>query len=195
MKKATRAARLVLVGGLMLSSVLGSGCQSMSNTDKGVLTGGALGATAGGLIGSTKGKAGLGAVAGGVVGAIAGGLTGAAIDNSEKKKAEMVAAANAPPPLSLEDVINLSRNGTSDEIIISQIFNTGSVYRLTADQILYLQNNGVRDRVIQAMQQTAYRPVRRVYTAVPVEAPVYVVPPPPPPPPVGFGVGFAIRGR
>jgi len=61
---------------------------------------------------------------------------------------------------------------------------------LTTDQILYLQNNGVRDRVIQAMLQTAYRPVQRVYA----ETPVYVVPaPPPPPPPIGFGV--MIRGR
>src|SRR5262249_61664635 len=101
-------------------------------------------------------------------------------------------AANAPPPLSLEDVVNLSRNGTDDEIIIGQIYNSGSVYRLTADQILWLQNNGVRNRVIQAMQQTAYRPVRQVYT----EAPVYLVPappPPPPPPPIGFGV--MVRGR
>ena len=194
MKKATRAARLLLVGGVLLSTTLGTGCASMSNTDKGVLTGGALGAAAGGLIGSTKGKAGVGALAGGAIGAIAGGLTGHAIDSSERKTQAQIAAANAPPPLSLEDIVNLSRNGSSDEIIIGQIYNTGSVYRLSADQIVYLQNNGVRDRVIQVMQQTGYRPVRRVYTAVPVEAPVYVVPPPPPPP-IGVGFGFSVRGR
>jgi hypothetical protein len=190
MKKATRAVRLLLVGGASLLASLGGGCASMSNTDKGVLTGAGLGAAAGGLIGSTKGKAGVGALAGAAIGGIAGGLTGAAVDANQRKTEAAIAAANAPPPLSLEDVVRLSQNGASDDVIIGQIYNTGSVYKLTPDQILWLENNGVRDRVIQAMQQTAYRPVRRVYT----EAPVYVVPAPPPPPPA-VGFGFAIRGR
>jgi hypothetical protein len=189
MKKAARAARLLMVGGASLLASLGGGCASMNNTEKGALTGGALGAGAGALIGSTKGKAGVGAVAGAAIGTVAGALTGHAVDENQRKTQAAIAAANAPPPLSLEDVVRLTSNGTSDEIIIGQIYNSGSVYNLTSDQIIWLQSNGVRDRVIQAMQQTRFRPVRQVYTQ-----PVYVVPAPPPPPPP-IGVGFVFRGR
>src|SRR5262249_20158966 len=149
----------LLLGGALLA--LGGGCQSMSNTDKGVLTGGALGTGAGALIGSATHHTGAGAVLGGVVGAIAGGLTGSAIDNSERKQeartAAAVAAASQPPPLSLEDIQKLSASGTRDDIIINQIRASGSQYRLTADQILWLQTYGVHDAVIREMQATAYR--------------------------------------
>jgi uncharacterized protein YcfJ len=185
----------LLLGGALLPLVMG-GCQSMSNTDKGVLAGGGLGAGAGALIGSATHHTGAGAVLGGVVGAIAGGLTGSAIDNSERKQAAAnaaaVAAANQPPPLSLEDVQKLSQNGTRDEIIINQIRTSGSVYRLTADQILWLQTYGVHDSVIREMQATAYRAPRAVYTATPVYQPVYVYEPAPPP---VVGVGFSYGRR
>src|SRR5262245_36830456 len=139
MKKASRAVRLLLLGAASLLASLGTGCASMSHTDKGALAGAGLGAAAGGLIGSTKGNAG----AGGALGAIGGALVGAAADENQRKTEAAIAAANAPPPLSLEDVVRLSQNGSSDEVVIGQIHNTGSVYRLNADQILYLQNNGV----------------------------------------------------
>jgi hypothetical protein len=179
----------LLLGGALLA--LG-GCQSMSNTDKGVLAGGGLGAATGAAIGSLTHHTGAGAVLGGAVGAIAGGLTGSAIDNSERKQAAAnaaaVAAANQPPPLSLEDVQKLSASGTSDGVIINQIRASGSVYRLTADQILWLQQYGVHDSVIREMQATAYRAPRAVYTA----APVYVYEPAPPP---VVGVGFSYGRR
>jgi hypothetical protein len=183
----------LLLGGALL--VLGGGCQSMSNTDKGVLAGGGLGAATGAAVGSLTHHTGAGAVLGGAVGAIAGGLTGSAIDNSERKQAAAnaaaVAAANQPPPLSLEDVQKLSASGTSDSVIISQIRASGSVYRLTADQILWLQQYGVHDAVIHEMQLTASRP-RAVYTATPVYQPVYVYDPAPPP---VVGVGFSYGRR
>jgi hypothetical protein len=181
----------VLLGGLVLPVMLGNGCQSMSNTDKGVLAGGGLGAAAGALAAGPR-HAGAGALVGGAIGAVAGGLTGAAIDNSEKKAAARQAAL-LNPPLSLEDIVKLTSSGASDDVIITQIRTTGSVYHLGADHILWLQNNGVREPVIREMQATAYRPVRAVYTAVPAQ-PVYVVEPAPPPPPVGIGVGVTYVG-
>jgi hypothetical protein len=182
---------------LLLAAVLpvlpGAGCESMSNTDKGVLAGGGLGAAAGALVGGQRGRAGPGALIGGALGAVAGGLTGSAIDNSERKQAARVAAAEAArrPPLALEEIVQLTRAGSTDEVIINQIRLSGSVYTLTGQEILYLQNNGVRDPVIREMQATPYRAPRAVYTAVPVQ-PVYVVEPPPPP--VGVGVGFSVAG-
>jgi hypothetical protein len=174
------------------------GCQSMSNTDKGLLTGGALGATAGGLIGAVTRHPVAGAAIGAGLGAAAGGLTGAAIDNSERKaeaRAAAAAAAAAPPvpPLSLKDVVDLTASGASDTVIVNQIRVTGSIYYLSAQDILYLQNSGVREPVISEMQATAYRVPRRIYSPAPVVQPVYVYPPPPPPPPIGLGVGFTFR--
>jgi surface antigen len=188
----------VVVLTVVLTLFLHSGCSSMSNTDKGVLTGGALGATAGGLIGGSHGKAAPGAFLGGALGAVAGGLTGNAIDKSEQRaEARAVAAASATAPaaqpaLSLQDVVELTRSGSSDDVIINQVRLSGAVYQLRTEDLLYLQNNGVREPVIRELQATGYRQPRRVYTAVPVAQPVYVYPPPPPP--VGVGFGFSYTG-
>ena len=158
------------------------GCAN-TNTDRGLLAGGALGAVAGGLVGGQRGHAGAGALVGGALGAAAGGLTGAAIDNSERKTAARQVAQRA---LALQDIVSLTASGSSDEVIISQLRNSGCGYALRTEDVIYLQNNGVREPVIRYMQAMGSHPVP-VYTAV---QPVYVVQPPPP---VGFGVGVRIR--
>ena len=154
------------------------GCAS-NNTDRGLLTGGALGAVVGAIAGGPRHALG-GALVGGAVGAAAGGLTGAAIDNSEKKMAVRQANQRA---LALQDVVALTASGLSDEVIVSQIRNGGAVYNLSADEVIWLKNSGVREPVISYMQATA--------GMVPVYGgqPVYVVQPPPP---VGFGVGIRV---
>ena len=181
-------------GGLMfLAAVLpvfGAGCQSMSNTDKGVLAGAGLGSAAGTLVGGSRGHAGAGALIGGALGAVAGGLTGSAIDRSERKQAQAAAVAAQQRALALQDVADLTANGSSDAVIINQIRTSGSVYHLSAQDVIWLQNSGVREPVIREMQATAYRAPRLVYAPAP---PVYVYPPPPPP--VGVGVGFSFHGR
>jgi hypothetical protein len=179
-----------LMGTALVPFFLLTGCESMSNTDKGVLGGAGLGALAGGVIGSATGHAGAGAAIGAGLGGVAGGLTGAAVDNSERKQAIRQAAAQNPP-LSLPDIVQLTQKGTSDSVIIDQIRLTGSVYHLSAQDLMWLQDNGVREPVVREMQATAYRPVRRIYTAAP--PPVVVVEPPPPP--VGVGVGFSVGRR
>jgi hypothetical protein len=168
----------------------------MSNTDKGVLAGGALGATAGALVGGTRHATGPGAIIGGALGAVAGGLTGHAIDKSEQKQQAQLAAAEAArrPMLSYQELVQLTQSGASDDVIINQIRVSGSLYYPTANDILYLQNNGVREPVIREVQATAYRQPRAVYTAAPAVQPVYVVQPAPPPPAVGFGVTY-VGGR
>jgi hypothetical protein len=66
------------------------------------------------------------------------------------------------------------------------------VYHLTAQDLMNLTNQGVRQPVIREMQATAARCGRHVYHAVPVQ-PVYVVEPAPPAPAVGFGVTYVRR--
>ena len=166
----------------LLSSTALCGCAGMSNTDRGALGGGAIGTGAGAAIGSLTGHTGAGAVIGGLTGAVAGGLIGNSKDEKEQKE-EAARWAAAHPALGLQDIANMTQQGVGDAVIISQIQTSGTVYTLTADQIVWLKQSGVHDCVIQAMQMTANYP-RRVYTA----APVYVVPEGPPP--VAVGIGF-----
>jgi hypothetical protein len=83
-----------------------------------------------------------------------------------------VGRAAAPAPagaavrgqMTLTDVAQLSQAGTDPDIIIQQIEATGSLFHLTTDDIVYLQDQGVDGRVIRVMQQ------RRTRTSA-VEAP------------------------
>jgi hypothetical protein len=165
----------------------------MSNTEAGAGVGGLLGAGTGALIGHATGHTGAGALIGAGVGAVSGGLIGHAVDKSEEKAAAL-AAANARGPLGLTDVAGLAQAHVSDEVIIAQIRSTGSVFRLSTNDIVWLKQSGVSDAVVQEMQATATRYPQRVYTATPVYTqPVYVVEPEPPPVAIGVGFGYGRR--
>lgn len=169
-------------------------CSTMSHTDRGMLAGGGIGAIAGTVVGAATGHPGAGAVIGTGLGAVAGGIAGSAADEREyHQHARAVYEAQQRSQMSLMDVADLSQKGLSDALIIDQIRATGSRYRLTAEQISWLQRSGVREPVIQAMIQTgvAYPPPGGpVYVVEP--GPVYVAPPPPP---VSVGVIYRSRGR
>ena|SRR5581483_8532516 len=181
----------------LLPALLACGCASMNNTEKGAAAGGVIGAGTGALVGSAVHRPGIGALAGAGIGAVSGALVGNAIDENDRKNQARVAAATAPPPLGLTDIVAMAQQHISDTVIISQIRTTGSVYRLSPSDIEWLKANGVSDAVVIEMQATASRYPRRVYSATPVygPAPVYVVEPAPPPPvAVGVGVGFSSGG-
>jgi hypothetical protein len=166
----------------------------MSNTDQGILGGGAIGAGTGALIGNATGHAGTGALIGAGVGALTGGLIGNSEDQREKKAVEAAAAAQAQRQIGLMDIVTMTQQHISDPVIISQIRTSLSVYQLSAQDTIWLKQNGVSDAVITEMMATAQRFPRRIYTATPVYGePVIVAEPPPPPVAVGVGVGF--RGR
>jgi hypothetical protein len=163
----------------MALPALGGGCASNAGT--GALVGGGLGTLAGAAVGSASGHAGTGALIGAAAGGLVGGAAGAAEDAHERREAK---AAVQRQMMGLEDVVKLTQSGTNDSIIIDQIRSSGTVFHLSADQIVWLQQNGVHEPVIREMQMTAYaRPVR-------VVEPVMVVEPPPPP----VGVGVVIHG-
>jgi hypothetical protein len=176
-------ARGLAVGGTLASMLLATGCDTAAGT--GALAGGALGTGIGALLGGRH--AGTTAVAGGLIGAAAGGLGGAAIDANNQKKAEQAAeaqvAARAP---SLEDLVRMTQSSLPDSQIIDQIRTSGGVYHLTSDQLIYLNQNGVHQVVIQELQATAYRTPRRIYVEQP--PPMVYVNPIPPPPVVGAAV-------
>src|SRR5262249_22320177 len=135
-------------------------------------------------VGALAHAPGAGLLIGAGTGAALGGLAGAAEDHREQRSAEAaaVAAANRQPPLRLEDVASMAQQHISDDVIINQIRVTGSIYNLTPEQIRWLKEQGVSDRVVIEMQsRIAYQPApyRR-----------YVIYDPAPPPPVAVGVGF-----
>lgn len=62
-----------------------------------------------------------------------------------------------PPPTTQADIINMSKEGVSDEVIIRIIQNSRTVYRLTADDVVRLRNAGVSSAVINYMLDSYVR--------------------------------------
>lgn len=179
-----RARSLALgLGGLVL---LG-GCESMNNTDKGLITGGVLGGALGTVVGGISGHPGAGAAIGAASGALIGGVAGNAEDKAERRAEQQAVAWNAQnPPLSLTDIVRMAQSHISDDVIIRQIESTNSAYTLRPQDIEYLKQMGVSDRVVMVMQTRRPGPVVRTRPA----STVYVVEPAPPPVSVGFGFGY-----
>ena len=63
------------------------------------------------------------------------------------------AASQAVPQLSygVSQVVQLARANVSEDVIINYVQNSGNAYGLDANQILYLKQQGVSDRVINTM--------------------------------------------
>ncbi|MCX7666265.1 MAG: glycine zipper domain-containing protein [Gemmataceae bacterium] len=208
--------RLSLIGLSLSVCLFGAGCSGMSKTAQGAGIGAGIGAGAGAILGQASGgKAGKGALIGAAAGTVLGGLIGNEEDRKDKEVLEdRVRAAEhsrdetlkaVRPKLTLEEIVKLTQDGVSDDIIINQIRTTQSRYELTTEQISYLKSYNVSNAVIREMQNRrtgqaedpVYRRPREVIVAPPpptVVRPVYVVEPipvlPPPPPRPGFSIGF-----
>ncbi len=76
----------------------------------------------------------------------------------------------------LQEVVKLSQEKMSDDVITNYIRNSGKSFKLGADEIIYLNSQGVSQGVISALLQTAS-------SANPTPSPVVSSPTPPPPPP------------
>jgi uncharacterized protein YcfJ len=191
-----------LIGTTALPLLLLTGCSALSPTENGALGGGALGAGTGAIVGHALGNTGAGALIGAAVGGVSGGLIGNSVEKSEQRTQAQIAAAEARAQaqnqMSIAGVIEMAQSHINDSVIINQIRTSGSVFHLTAQDVVTLKQNGVSDAVVQEMQATAYRQPRRIYSAVPAYASppsVYVVEPvPPPPPPVAIGFGYTRYG-
>jgi hypothetical protein len=55
--------------------------------------------------------------------------------------------------MKMQDVIDLSKAGVSDSLIISTMDATNSYFRLSAKDVLHLRKSGVSEAVISAMMQ------------------------------------------
>lgn len=136
------------------------GCQTpegrTDRTATGALTGGALGAATGALIGNYSGHhtAG-GAAIGGVLGAITGGLIGHGMDSQQRDwERQRVPAIPQTQPVGIADIKSMTKGGISEEVMISHIRNSRTVYRLTTAEIIDLKDSGVSQKVIDFMINT-----------------------------------------
>src|ERR1700722_13617108 len=100
-----------------------------------------------------------------------------------------ISPAQAQPSRSVvfSEVVKLSQAHQSDDVILGYVRNTGASFSLSADEIIYLNNQGVSQRVIGALQSQSGAPA---IPNAPVVPPPATVPPPgalPPgaPPPGG----------
>lgn len=85
-------------------------------------------------------------------------LAGAAIGWMCWNGAGICQAQTPPPPAlspDLQEVVTLSQQHMSDDVIVSYIRNSGKAYRLGASDIVYLANQGVSQNVIMVLQQAA----------------------------------------
>jgi len=54
-------------------------------------------------------------------------------------------------PYGVEDVLKMSRAQVSDDVIATYIQNTGTIYSLGPNDIVYLKDQGVSDRIVNTM--------------------------------------------
>ena len=89
--------------------------------------------------------------------------------------ASFVHGQTTPANLSpgVQEVVKLSQAHMSDDVILSYIKNSGASYNLSADDILYLNSQGVSQAVLSAMLKS-----RTDTTPSPSPAPPASVPPP-----------------
>ncbi len=144
-------------------AVLSFGCYTPEGnpdrTASGALAGGAIGAGAGAIIGSASHNAGAGALIGGAIGALTGGIIGNSMDQQQRETLsrqypQTMQRVDQGQPLGLADIKALAKSGVGDDIIISQIRNSRTVYRLSTAEIIDLKDSGVSERVIDFMINT-----------------------------------------
>jgi outer membrane protein with glycine zipper len=150
----------VVLAFVLLLPFFASGCHSPYYADRGALFGGLTGAGVGAVVGDAAGNAGAGAIIGSAVGALTGAAVGENIDaDLARSKAEIEArmGRQMQGAVTPQDVIAMTQAGLSDDVITTHIRANGMAQPLAVGDLIGLRNMGVRDSVINAMQQTPPR--------------------------------------
>jgi len=165
-----------------------SGCMYPGGRPDYTASGALAGAATGATIGAMSAHSGPGALVGGAIGAIAGGLVGHGMDAEQEAQLRSQAPqtyerVQQEQPLTVPDVKALARAGIGDDLIISQIRNSRTVYHLTTSEIIELKNSGVSEQVIDFMintqtQTASVAGVSGQMPPAPLPEPVYVAPGP-----------------
>lgn len=140
----------------VMTATVGMGCRSPYYADRGAAAGGLLGAGAGAIIGSQTGSAGAGAAIGAGLGALTGSVFGSQMDEVAAQNRAAIAAQLGrqvtPGAATSAEVIAMSQAGVDPQLIINYIQTSGVAAPATAQDVIYLHQQGVATPVIQAMQ-------------------------------------------
>ncbi|MEX0641231.1 MAG: glycine zipper domain-containing protein [Pirellulales bacterium] len=146
-----------------------------NDTAASTVVGGAFGAVTGAIIGGRKDR-GEGALIGAGVGALTGNLLGRSKDRADEQRAAAGAAAvgqlnqqAAATAVTSYDLVNMTRAGVGDDLIISTMRTRGMQLDLSPQGIIALKQSGVSEHVVAAAQQMA---AGRGYGPAPVVGPV-----------------------
>jgi outer membrane lipoprotein SlyB len=159
------------------SAVLLTGCVDPNgqpnNTGTVALIGGALGAITGAAIGGPR-NGGEGALIGAAAGLVAGGLVGNSMDQQQQAELRTQAPQTyvrvvQGQALGIADVKAMSKAGVSDDVIISQIQGSHTIFNLSSADIIDLHNSGVSDKVVDFMINTQNSAAAAPSTATVVE--------------------------
>ena len=190
----------------LLFVVVCCGCASPYHADRGALLGGLTGAGAGALVGDAVGNTAGGALVGAGLGAIAGGAIGSGMDEVEARNRaqieQQIGRAMPAGGVTVGDAVNMTRAGVEPELIVNHIRANGVAQKLSANDLIALQQEGIDRRVIGALQTG--QPPQPVMVGQPGPPSVivqehYYGPPPrryyygptAPPPPVAFGFSYS----
>jgi hypothetical protein len=171
---------------LLTTLLVFGGCQSPYRSDQGALLGGVLGAGTGAAIGSATGNTLAGAAIGTGVGAISGAAIGGALDEQDAQNRAMIAqqmGRQVPAnPVTINDVINMTRAGVDEELIANHVRTHGVVAPLQSQDLITLQQQNVSKRVIAVMQEPPIQQAQPMMVQPAMAQPVYVEPYPYGPP-------------
>ena len=162
------------------ASVL-TGCRSPYHADQGALWGGLTGAGIGAAIGEHNDNPIAGAIIGGAVGSMAGAAVGEGIDADIARNNALIQrqlGRRLAGAVTLPDVIAMSQAGLGDEVIVTHIRANGVAQPPQVGDLIALKDQGVSERVINALQQqppiqTAVAPQPVVVQEHHVVAPYY----------------------
>ena len=169
-----------------------------NQTRDGALLGGVTGALLGGVVGHQKHETAEGALIGGAVGAIAGGVIGNTRDQAYRQQYyqpqvvyptyhEHRTYVQAPPqrvvvsrrPVTTSEVINMTRSGVSDAVIVAHIQSNGVAIQPDVNDVILMNQEGVSDYVVNVMQtggrgSAIYQQPNTVYRTYQQPSPVVV---------------------
>jgi uncharacterized protein YcfJ len=134
---------------------LNVGCQTnKTKAAEGAVIGGVLGAAAGGIIGHQSHHGAEGAGIGAAVGAITGAIVGSQIEKTGQSTPAAPATQNTNPnQMSIQQIVDLTKQGIHEDVIIDKIRLSNSRFTLNSNDIDYLKQQGVSQKVIDAIQQ------------------------------------------
>jgi len=151
-----------LTYGIAAAAVVLTGCVnpdgSPNNTGTGALIGGAFGALTAAAIGG-RSHGGPDALIGAAAGALAGGLIGNAADREQAARLraqspQTYERVDQGSPLGVADVKALAKAAISEDVMISQIKNSRTIFHLSAADIIDLRDAGVTDKVVNYLINT-----------------------------------------